>query len=40
MPLRYANAEIRTQMVVICYSTRYQLDHGGSHRLAQIYIIR
>ena len=26
---RYAHAEIRTQVVVICGPTRYQLDHGG-----------
>ena len=25
---RYAHAEIRTQVVVICGPTRYQLDHG------------
>ena len=28
-PLGYAHAEIRTQVVVICGPTRYQLDHGG-----------
>ena len=27
---RYAHAEIRTQMVVMCGTTRYQLDHGGA----------
>ena len=27
---RYAHAEIRTQVVVICGKTRYQLDHGGA----------
>ena len=29
-PFRYAYAEIRTQVVVICGPTRYQLDHGGA----------
>ena len=29
-PFRYAQAEIRIQMVVICGPTRYQLDHGGA----------
>jgi len=29
-PFRYAHAEIRTQVVVICDVTRYQLDHGGA----------
>ena len=29
-PFRYAHAEIRTQVVVICGPTRYQLDHGGA----------
>ena len=28
-PFRYANVEVRTQVVVICDPTRYQLDHGG-----------
>ena len=28
-PFRYAKAEIRTQVVVICGPTRYQLDQGG-----------
>jgi len=27
---RYAQWEIRTQVVVICGPTRYQLDHGGA----------
>ena len=27
---KYGHAEIRTQMVVICGPTRYQLDHGGA----------
>ena len=26
----YAHTEIRTQVVVICDPTRYQLDHGGA----------
>ena len=30
IPLRYVQAKIRTQVVVICGSTRYQLDHGGA----------
>ena len=30
-PVRYAHAEIRTRVVVICGPTRYQLDHGGDH---------
>jgi len=29
-PSRYAHAEIRTQVVVICDQTRYQLDQGGA----------
>ena len=29
-PFRYVHAEIRTQVVVICGSTRHQLDHGGA----------
>ena len=29
-PFRYAYVEIRTQMVVICGLTRYQLDYGGA----------
>ena len=29
-PFRYASAEIRTQVVVICGPTRYQLDYGGA----------
>jgi len=29
-PLRCTHAEIRTQAVVICGPTRYQLDHGGT----------
>jgi len=29
-PLGYAHAEIRTQLVVICGATRYQLDQGGA----------
>ena len=29
-PFRYAHAEIRTRVVVICGPTRYQLDHGGA----------
>ena len=29
---RYANAEIRTQVVVTCDPTRYHLDHGGAIR--------
>jgi len=29
-PFRYAHAEIRTQMVVSCGLTHYQLDHGGA----------
>jgi len=29
--VRYAHAEIRTQVVVICGPTRYQLDHGGAN---------
>jgi len=27
---RYAHAEIRTQVLVIYGTTRYQLDHGGA----------
>jgi len=30
IPLRYAHAEIRSQVIVICGPTRYQLDHGGA----------
>jgi len=26
--IRYAHAEIRTQAIVICGPTRYQIDHG------------
>jgi len=29
-PFRYAHTDIRTQMVVICDLTRYQLDHGAA----------
>jgi len=29
-PFRYAHAEIRTRVVVICGPTRNQLDHGGA----------
>jgi len=28
---KYAHAENRTQVVVICDPTRYQLDHGDAH---------
>ena len=28
-PFRFAHAEVRIQLVVICDLTRYQLDHGG-----------
>jgi len=31
-PFRYANAEIRTRVVVICGPTRYQLDHGSDNK--------
>ena len=31
-PFRYAHAEIWTQVVVICDTTRYQLDHTGALR--------
>ena len=27
---RYAQAEIRTQLVVICDPMHYELDHGGT----------
>ena len=30
-PFRYAHAQIRTQVVVICNTTRYQLDQGAAH---------
>jgi len=29
-PFRYAHAEIRNQVVVICGPTRCQLDNGGA----------
>ena len=29
-PFKYAHAEIRTRVVVICGPTCYQLDHGGA----------
>jgi len=29
-PFRYADAEIRTQVAVICGPTHYQLDHRGA----------
>ena len=29
-PFRYAHAEIRTRVLVICGPTRYQLDHEGA----------
>jgi len=29
-PFRYAHAEIRTRVVVICDPNRYQFDHGGA----------
>ena len=29
-PFRYAHAEIQIQVIVICDSTRYQLDQGGT----------
>ena len=32
-PIRYAHAEIRTHVVVICDPTRYQLDHGGARAI-------
>jgi len=32
-PFRYVHAEIRTQMVDICDTMRYQLDQGGAHTL-------
>ena len=32
LPFRYAHAEIRTQVVVICGPTRFQLDHGSALR--------
>jgi len=34
-PFRYADAEIRTQVVVICGPTRYQLDHGDTTRVVE-----
>ena len=37
-PFRYADAEIRTEVVVICGPTRYQLDHGGVYSLFSVYI--
>ena len=33
-PFIYAHTEIRTQAVVICDPTRYQLDHGGATGIA------
>ena len=32
-PMSDAHAEIRTDVVVICHPTRYQLDHGGAPSL-------
>jgi len=29
-PFRYAHAEFRTRVVMICGPTRYQLDDGGT----------
>jgi len=29
-PFSYVHAEIRTQVIVICDPTPYQLDHGGA----------
>ena len=37
-PFRYAHTEIRTQVVVICGPTRYQLDHGGSILKFDVYL--
>ncbi|KAK2146453.1 hypothetical protein LSH36_606g01051 [Paralvinella palmiformis] len=31
-PFRYADAKIRTRVVVICGPTRYQLDQGDAPR--------
>ena len=35
-PIRYAHAEIQTQVVVICGPTCYQLDHGDTPCLSLI----
>jgi len=34
-PFRYANAEIRTRVIVICDLTRYQLDHLHAPKLSE-----
>ena len=31
IPFRYVQGKIRTQMIVICGPTRYQLDQGDAH---------
>ena len=38
-PSRYAHAEIRTRVIVICDPTGYQLDHEGAIELARILLL-